>query len=143
MTASPNRLIAVVVGALYLAVGLIGFPVASGFGFTATEGGLLLGFIQVNILQSVVHVLIGAALLLCSLRTVRVAKSGNAVIGTFSLVFGLVGLFVSGSESNILALNGAGNALHFATAIVLLAASLGAEKGDSQPKRAQPPTPTR
>jgi len=128
VSSSPNRLIATVLGALYLLVGVLGFTVSSGFGFAATSGGLLLGFIQVNDLQNVVHLLLGVALVLLGRLSVRAAKTGNAVIGTFSLVFGLVGLFVSGSESNILALNGAGNALHFATAIVLLAASLGAEK---------------
>jgi hypothetical protein len=125
---SPNRLVATVLGALYLLVGLLGFTVAAGFAFAATSGGLLFGFIQVNNLQNVVHLLVGAVLVLLGRFSVTTAKTGNAAIGTFSLVFGLVGLFVSGSESNVLALNGAANVLHFATAIVLLTVALGAEK---------------
>jgi len=128
MTASPNRLIATVLGVVYLAVGAAGFTVTGAFGFAAPAGGLLLGFIQLNGLQNVLHLLIGVVLLLIGRLSVPRAKTGNAVIGTATLILGLVGLFVSGSAGNILALNGAGNALHFATAIVLLAASLGAEK---------------
>ena len=128
MTASPNRLISTVVGALYLVLGLVGFTVTAEFGFAQTSGGLLLGFIQVNDLQNVVHLLVGVALVLVGRFGLKTAKTGNAVVGTFSLVFGLVGLFVSGQDANIFALNGAANALHFATSIVLLAVSLGAEK---------------
>ena len=128
MAASPNRLIATVVGALYLLFGLIGFAVASGFAFTATSGVLLLGVVQVNNLQNVVHLIVGVILVIVGRLEVPRGKTGNAAVGTFSLAFGLVGLFLSGSEGNILALNGAANAVHFATAIVLLAVSLGAEK---------------
>jgi hypothetical protein len=134
VTASPNRLVATIVGALYLVFGLIGFAVASGFALAATSGGLLFGVVQVNNLQNVVHLIVGVTLVLVGRFGVATAKTGNASVGTFSLVFGLVGLFVSGSNSNIFALNGAANALHFATAIVLLAVSLGAEKAGSEQK---------
>ena len=134
MTASPNRLVATVVGALYLVFGLLGFTVASAFGFAATSGGLLFGVIQVNNLQNVVHLVIGVVLVIVARFGVAKAKSGNATIGTLFLAFGLVGVFLSGSDSNILALNGAANALHFATAIVLLAVSLGAEKATPSQK---------
>ena len=143
MTASPNRLVARIVGAVYLLVGLLGFTVSSGFGFAAPAGGLLFGFIQVNGLQNVVHLLIGVALVLCGVRSTRAAKRGNALIGTFSLVVGLVGLYLSGMPANVLALNGAGNALHFGTAILLLAASLGAEKPLPKRKGTQPANRTR
>jgi len=59
---------------------------------------------------------------------VPAAKTWNATIGTLSLAFGLLGVFLSGTEENIFAFNGAANALHFAIAIVLLTVSLGAEK---------------
>ena len=128
MTASPNRLVATVLGALYLLVGVLGFTATAGVGFSATSGPLLFGVLQVNNLQNVVHLLLGVTFVLVGRLGVRGAKTGNAATGTVVLVFGLVGLFLSGTESNVLALNGAGNALHFATAIVLLAVSLGAEK---------------
>jgi hypothetical protein len=44
------------------------------------------------------------------------------------LLLGFVGLFVVGTGFNPLALNGAGNVLHFGTAVLLLAVGAGAER---------------
>jgi len=142
MTRSANRLVAIVAGAGYLVFGLVGFVVTGAVGFASPVGQLLLG-VQVNPLQNVTHVVIGLALLLCGRFTLTVVKTGNAVIGAVMLLFGLVGLFIIGSDGNVFALNGAGNMLHFATSIVLLAVGLGADKGDSQQKRSQPLAGTR
>ena len=40
MSKSPNRLLGVIFGAVYVVVGLLGFTVTGGTGFFATEGGL-------------------------------------------------------------------------------------------------------
>ncbi|MDP3207628.1 MAG: DUF4383 domain-containing protein [Rhodoglobus sp.] len=128
MTKSPNRLLATVFGAVYVLVGVLGFTVTSGVGFFSTEGGLLLGLFQVNIFHNVAHILIGAALLIAGLSSVRAAKTVNSVIGAAYLVLGLAGLFLIGSALNILALNVADNVLHFASAAVLLAVGLGADR---------------
>lgn len=128
MTTSPNRLLATVFGAVYVLVGALGFTVTSGGGFFSTEGGLLLGLFQVNIFHNVAHLLIGAALLIAGLSSVNAAKTVNSVIGAAYLVLGLAGLFLIGSALNILALNAADNVLHFASAVVLLAVGLGADR---------------
>ena len=128
MTKSPNRLLGVVFGAVYILVGILGFTVTSGVGFFATQGGLLLGIFEVNILHNIAHLLIGAALLIAGLSSVTAAKTVNSVVGAAYLVLGLVGLFLVGTAVNILALNVADNVLHFASAAVLLAAGLGADK---------------
>ena len=128
MNRSPNRVLATVFGAVYVLIGILGFTVTSGVGFFATEGGLLLGVFQVNIFHNVAHILIGAALLLAGLSSVSASKTVNSVVGGAYLVLGLAGLFLIGSPLNILAINVADNVLHFASAAVLLAVGLGADK---------------
>jgi hypothetical protein len=76
----------------------------------------------------VLHLLIGAVMVGIALTPAATARTANATAGAVLLVLGLIGLFVAGLPANVLALNGAGNALHFGTAVVLLAAGLGAEK---------------
>ncbi|MET4782861.1 DUF4383 domain-containing protein [Glaciihabitans sp. UYNi722] len=133
MTRSPNRLLAVVFGAVYLVVGLLGFITtsASNTGFFETSGGLLLGIFEVNVFHNVAHLVIGAALLLAGLSGVSAARTVNSVVGATYLVLGIVGLFITGTDANILALNGADHILHFASAVLLLGVGLGADKGVS------------
>jgi hypothetical protein len=133
MTKSPNRLLATVFGAVYLLVGLLGFAVTSGVGFVATEGGLLLGLFEVNPLHNIAHLLIGAALLVAGLSNVRAARSVNSTVGAVYLVLGIVGLFILDSSANILAINAWDNVLHFASAVVLLAVGLAADKSVRAP----------
>jgi hypothetical protein len=128
MSSSPNRLLGVVFGAVYVLVGLLGFTATAGVGFVDTTGGLLLGLFEVNILHNVAHLLIGAALLIAGLSSVPAARSANTAVGALYLVLGIVGLFIVGSTFNILAINAADNVLHFASAAVLLAVGLGADK---------------
>ena len=128
MSASPNRLTAIIVGAVYLLLGGGGFAVTMGIGFLAVPGGLLLGVLEVNGLHNVVHIVLGAALLLAGVAGAPAAKTVNGVVGAACLVLGLVGLFIVGTPYNVLAINGADNVLHFGTSVVLLAVSLGAER---------------
>jgi len=131
---SPNRLVAAIVGGIYLAVGLLGFTATAGIGIVSTTGGYLVGVFEVNVLQNLVHLAIGGVLLASGLAGTRLTPAVNAAFGAVLLALGLAGLFVIGTESNILAVNGAVNVLHFGSSIVLLAVGLGAEK---------PPAPAR
>ena len=81
MRNSPNRIVGVVFGAVYVLVGLLGFAYTGGVGFIATEGGLLLGIFAVNPLHNIAHLLIGAALLIAGLVSARAAKTVNIVVG--------------------------------------------------------------
>ncbi len=128
MRASPNRLLANIVAAVHLIIGIAGFFVVASAGFFSTSGGLLVGILGVNPLQNVVHILIGAALLLAGLSSIRASKAVNTVAGTGYLLLGLAGLFIIGTPLNVLALNGADNVLHFASAVVLLGVGLGADR---------------
>ncbi|MET3770184.1 hypothetical protein ABIB15_002892 [Marisediminicola sp. UYEF4] len=128
MTKSPNRLLATVFGVVYLLVGLLGFTVTGGVSFFATSGGLLLGLFEVNVFHNVAHLLIGAALLIAGVSNVAAARGVNIAIGAAYLLLGVAGLFLIGTALNILAINAADNVLHFASAAVLLAVGLGADK---------------
>ncbi len=128
MTKSPNRLLGVVFGAVYILVGLLGFTATSGVGLFDTDGGLLLGIFEVNIFHNVAHLLIGAALLIAGMSRVSAAKATNTTIGAAYLLLGILGLFLVGTSLNILALNAADNVLHFLSAIVLLGVGLGTER---------------
>lgn len=128
MTKSPNRLLATVFGVVYLLIGLLGFTVTGGISFFDTSGGLLLGLFEVNVFHNVAHLLIGAALLIAGVSNVAAARAVNIGIGAAYLLLGLGGLFLIGTEFNILAINAADNVLHFASAAVLLAVGLGADK---------------
>lgn len=128
MRTSPNRLIAVIFGAVYLLVGLLGFAVTGGMSFLATEGGMLLGIFMVNPAHNVAHLLIGAALLISGLVSVRAAKATNTVVGAAYLLLGIVGFFLVGTAANVLALNTFDHFLHLASALVLLAVGLSADR---------------
>jgi hypothetical protein len=127
ITSSPNRLLGAVFGAVYLLVGLAGFAVTGLSGFAATEGGHLLVF-HVNPLHNVVHLGIGALLLLAATRSATAAKAANTTVGAVYLLVGVLGLFVLDSSLNILALNAADNVLHFASALVLLGVGLSQDR---------------
>ncbi|KAA9105022.1 DUF4383 domain-containing protein [Microbacterium rhizomatis] len=129
MRQSPNRLVAVIFGAVYVLVGLLGFAVTGGVGFIATQGGLLLGIFEVNPLHNVAHLLIGAALLIAGIASTRAAKGVNITIGAVYLLLGIVGFFLVGTALNILALNTFDHFLHLASAIVLLGVGLAADRG--------------
>ncbi|HEY3436849.1 MAG TPA: DUF4383 domain-containing protein [Actinotalea sp.] len=127
MAHSPNRLLGAVFGAVYLLVGLVGFAVTGGLGFAESEGHALVVF-DVNPLHNVVHLAIGATLLLAARASVRAAKGANATVGAVYLLVAVLGPFLMGSPANILALNGADNLLHLASALLLLVVGLAADR---------------
>ncbi len=128
LTSSPNRLVAVIFGAVYILVGLLGFLVTGGVAFAATEGGLLLGIFEVNPFHNVAHLVIGVALLAGGLAGVRAAKTVNIVIGVAYLLLGIIGFFLVNTSANFLALNTADHFLHLVSALVLLGVGFGADR---------------
>jgi hypothetical protein len=123
---SLNQLVGTVFGAVYVLVGILGFFVDSD-GFAATSGGKLLGIFEVNPLHNIAHIAIGVALFLAA-KSLASARAVNSTVGAAYLLLGVLGLFILDSSANILALNGADNALHLASALVLLGVGLGADK---------------
>jgi hypothetical protein len=134
LTASPNRLVATIFGAVYLLVGLIGFFYTAGTPFAGPDtngGNLILGIFEVNPLHNIAHLLIGAALLIAGLGTVSASKGANTTVGAVYLLLGIVGFFLAANHNsplNFLSLNTADHFLHLASAVVLLAVGLGADR---------------
>jgi hypothetical protein len=120
MRSSPNRLLATALGVAYVVIGVAGFFVPA--------GQQLFAFFGVNTAHNIVHIVIGAALVLAGVSSVRAAQLVNSVVGTVYLLLGLVGLFVVTTPFNYLAINGADNVLHFGSAVLLLGVGLGAER---------------
>lgn len=127
MNSSPNRLLGTVFGVVYLLVGAAGFAVTGGVGFASSEGNPLIVF-DVNPLHNIVHLAIGAALLIAARRSVRAAKGVNTTVGAVYLLVGVLGLLIVDSAANILALNGADNVLHLGSALLLLGVGMAADR---------------
>jgi hypothetical protein len=117
---APNRIVGVVIGAGFVLLGIAGFVLP--------PGGVLLWLLQVNPAQNIAHLALGAVLVAAALVGQRASRRTNAIVGAVFLVLGIAGLFLVGSEGNVLALNSADNALHFAASVVLLAVGLGADR---------------
>ena len=120
---SANRLVGFAFGAVYLLVGLVGFAITSGVGFANTHGKDLIIF-ELNPLHNIVHVAIGLLLGLAAYRGVATAAAANTLVGGVYLAVGVVGLFLTNSAANILAVNHPDNVLHLATALALLGVGL-------------------
>ena len=126
MFKSPNRVIGLILGAVYVVIGIVGFTATTGVDFVSTDGGLLIGLFEVNPLHNLAHLAIGAALLLGALISAKASALVNSAVGAAYLLLGLAGLFLIDSQFNYLAINVADNVLHFASAALLLAVGLGA-----------------
>lgn len=120
-----NQTVALVFGAVYILVAVIGFFVAETF--ASTDDDAILGIFEVNHLHNLVHLLIGVALVAAAKRHDS-ARGANLAIGATYLLVGVLGLFILDTEANILALNGADNVLHLVSGAVLLGVALAADK---------------
>jgi Domain of unknown function (DUF4383) len=120
---SVNRLLGLGFGAVYLLVGLVGFAITSGVGFAEHHGKDLI-FFELNPLHNVVHIGVGLLLGLAAVRGAKEATAVNTLVGGVYLVVGILGLVLSNTGADILALNHPDNLLHLASAGVLLAAGL-------------------
>jgi hypothetical protein len=106
------RTLALVLGAVYLVVGVVGFILLPG-----GEGDLL-GIFPVNALHNIVHLLIGAALLYGATATTTAVMVSRA-LGVVLVVIGLLGIaFPDGF--GLLPLGGPDILLHIISGLVLL-----------------------
>jgi hypothetical protein len=76
----------------------------------------------------VVHVAAGAGLVAAGILGSRQAKIANTVVGAGYLALFLIGLFIVDTGANVIALNGADNALHLVLGLALIALGLGADR---------------
>lgn len=123
-----NTTLGLVLGAIYLLIGLVGFLLTGFDGFVSTDGPLLLGLFEINPLHNIVHLGVGALLLFGALKGTPTSRKVNILVGVVYLLVGVLGPFLTGSEANILALNSADHFLHIGSALALLAVGFGADR---------------
>ena len=112
-----GQTLALVIGATYVLVGLVGFLV-TGFDDFAGVTNKRLIFFEINPLHNIVHLLIGAAGVAMWKRRDTARAYGVALAVGYGLTF-LYGLAVANKDtsSNFLSLNGADNILHLGSAL--------------------------
>jgi Domain of unknown function (DUF4383) len=111
-TRTAGQLFALIFGAVYVLVGILGFigPLV--------PGGKLLGIFGINPLHNVVHLAVGALFLLGS-TSAAMAKTINLVVGVIYLLVGILGLF-NVLVPGLIANNGADTGLHLVTGALAL-----------------------
>jgi hypothetical protein len=119
----PSQLLALAIGVIYTAVGVLGFLVTGFEDFAAETDKTLLGF-EVNPLHNIVHLVIGLAGLALWRRVDTARTYGWLLAAGYGLAF-IYGLFAAGnSDINFLSINGADNGLHLVSAVAGLAIAL-------------------
>jgi Domain of unknown function (DUF4383) len=121
MHATAGR-IAIVVGVVYVLVGVAGFLVTSGQ-HPAGHATHLLSF-QVSPLHNVAHLVLGALLVAGAAQGPAAARQAMLAVGLVFGLLGLVGPLVMGTPADLVGLNGADHLLHGATALVLVGTAL-------------------
>ncbi len=121
---SVPQWLALVIGAVFTLIGVVGFFVTGFDGWTEHQPDqTLLGF-AVNPLHNVVHLLLGIVGLVLSRRDPSARGYGWLLVVGYGAVL-VYGLVVSGQEDgNVLNLNSADNVLHGLTVLAGLATAL-------------------
>ncbi|MFC9358449.1 DUF4383 domain-containing protein [Rhodococcus sp. NPDC057014] len=133
-TRTPVQWAALLVGAVFLLVGILGFIPGITTGYdTLTFAGhhsdaQLLGIFNVSILHNLVHLLFGV-IGIAAARTAGAAKAFLIVGGLVYLVLWVYGLVIDlDSAANFVPVNTADNWLHFALGVAMIALGLLATK---------------
>jgi hypothetical protein len=115
------------IGAAYVAVGIIGFFV-TGFGHFLSDTGdtLLFGFASINPMHNLVHILIGAFLIAMTKASTASTEGALMGVGLFYITAFVIGV-IAPDNLTIIAMNGAGdgeNLVHIVTGVTALTAGL-------------------
>lgn len=122
--------LAILFGAVFLLVGILGFfPALTPAGENGERH--LLGLFEVDTVHNVVHLLSGAAALIAGLTSAVYSRLYFKIFGAVYALVTLVGM-VSGSALGLFHVNGPDNFLHLALAIALLAIGFGTPKSDDE-----------
>jgi hypothetical protein len=123
-TRHPSQWLALVIGVVYLLVGIVGFFVTGFDDFTEHDHSqTLLGF-AINPLHNIVHIVIGLLGVLLW-RTLRQARTFGWILFVgygAAFVYGLI--VANNPDANVLNINGADNGLHLVSALAGLLVAL-------------------
>ncbi len=112
-------------GAAYVVIGVIGFFVTGFSNFVQNTGDSLIGF-SINPLHNLVHMTIGAFLLIMSRQSVTTAEGACLGVGIFYIAAFVIG-FVGPENLTIISMSGRGdleNFNHLLNGIALLSLGL-------------------
>jgi Domain of unknown function (DUF4383) len=117
--------LALVFGAVYLVVGIIGF-FWTGFDDFAgnSQHEMLLGLFMINPLHNIAHIAVGLAGLALA-RTLAGARTYGWLLAVLYAALFVYGLIAVGTSWDFLNVNTADNVLHIATAVVGLVIAVG------------------
>ena len=120
----PHQYLALVIGLVYLVVGIVGFVVTGFDGFTEHDHSqTLLGF-AINPLHNIVHLLIGLLGVALWSSPARARTYGWILAVGYGATF-VYGLLVTNNpDANVLNINGADNGLHLVSALAGLVIAL-------------------
>jgi hypothetical protein len=131
----PIQLAALVVGVVFLLVGVLGFipGITTNFGSFAFAGhqseAMLLGLFQVSVLHNIVHLLFGVGGLAMS-RSAAGARNFLIYGGVVYAVLWLYGLLIDqSSAANFVPVNTADNWLHLVLAVGMIALGFLVDRG--------------
>ncbi|MEU0539987.1 DUF4383 domain-containing protein [Nocardia sp. NPDC005978] len=129
-TRARVQIAALIVGSVFLLVGVLGFIPGVTTDFDTLSGAghhteaKLLGLFQVSVLHNLVHLLFGVAGIIAA-RTVAAARLYLVVGGTIYLVLWLYGLVIDQTgDANFIPVNTADNWLHFGLGVGMVALGL-------------------
>jgi uncharacterized protein DUF4383 len=108
--------VALLFGAIYLAVGIIGFLPFLGGSVTLTNSKLL-GLFNINLLHNLGHIVIGIAGLAAAASLAN-SRRFCQVVGVILMLLGVLGVFVA-NPLGLLYIGGLDIALHLVTGAVL------------------------
>lgn len=139
MGMSPNRVLAITFGLIFIVTGIFGYSATAGVGLFDPHGGFFLDIFEVNVAQNAFHMLSGTALLIAGLARARAAKIANLIVGLLYAIVGLSGIVLAGGPANVFALNLPNGILHVLGAALLLAIGIGADRVDTKALSQLPP----
>jgi len=127
----PNKSLAagasLLIGAAYVAVGIIGFFITGFTNFLADTGDtLLFGFASINPMHNLVHVLVGAFLIVMTRFSTASNEGALMGVGLFYITAFVIGV-AAPDNLTIISMNGAGdgeNLVHIVTGVTALGAGL-------------------
>jgi hypothetical protein len=135
-TGALARTAAMVVGAVFLLVGVLGFVpgVTTSYDSLSFAGHMsdakLLGVFQVSVLHNIVHLLFGVAGLALA-RTISGARTFLVGGGVIYLVLWIYGLIIDkDSDANFVPLNTADDWLHFGLGVAMIGLGLALSRRD-------------